>query len=181
MTPVFFHRSPTPSEGNYAKYRSYIREDFSECCAYCLMPEMFAGGQENFELDHFKPKSKFPDLIHEYTNIYYSCHVCNQQKWEHWPSKELHSKGYRFVDTCKENFSAHFEDKDGYWKPISLAGEYTEEKARLNSMHKIEIRRMIMGLLSLLGEPSIDWDKPSKSRVMVIINRIHTEYSSNRD
>jgi hypothetical protein len=107
--------------------------------------------------------------------------VCNQQKWEHWPSDELFSKGYRFVDTCKENFSLHFEDKDGYWNPVSFAGKYTEEKIRLNSRHKIEIRRMIMDLLSLLGESSIDWDKPSKSRVMVIIKRIHNKYSSNSD
>ncbi|HEY85750.1 MAG TPA: hypothetical protein G4N96_11650 [Chloroflexi bacterium] len=175
MASIFSHRSPALSENNYRKYRSYIREDFSECCAYCLMHETFARGQENFELDHFKPKSEpeFSSLIHEYTNIYYSCHVCNQQKWKHWPSEELYSKGYRFVDTCKENFSMHFEDKEGYWEPISPAGEYTTEKIRLNSRHNIEIRQMIMGLLSLFGEPPIDWDRPLKSQLMIIVNRSH--------
>ena len=172
MTSIFSHRSPVPSENNYAKYRPYIREDFSECCAYCLMHEIFAHGQENFELDHFKPKSKpeFAHLVHQYTNIYYSCHVCNKNKWSHWPSAELYFKGYRFVDTCKENFSAHFEDKDGYWNPISPAGEYTAEKIRLNSRHNIQIRQMIREWLSWLGEPSIDWDKPLKLQVAVVIN-----------
>lgn len=174
MASIFSHRSPAPSENNYTKYRPYIREDFSECCAYCLMHETFARGQENFELDHFKPKSKpeFLGLVHEYSNIYYSCHVCNQNKWNHWPSKELSSKGYRFVDTCKENFSAHFKDKDGYWEPISSAGEYTAEKIRLNSRHNIQIRQMIEEWLSLLGEPSIDWDKPLKSQVAILTNKL---------
>ncbi len=170
MVSIFSHRLPTPSENNYAKYRSYIREDFNECCAYCLRYEIFAGGEESFELDHYKPRSKYPELVHQYTNIYYSCHVCNQRKWSHWPSDELDSKGYRFVDTCKENFSTHFEDNDGYWNPISPAGEYTEAKIRLNSRHHVQIRQMIKGWLSLAGEPSIDWDKPLKSQVIAIVN-----------
>lgn len=178
MASIFSHRSPTPSENNYTKYKSAIREDFFECCAYCLMHETFARGQENFELDHFKPKSKFPDLICQYTNIYYSCHVCNQQKRDCWPSKELYSKGYRFVDTCKENFSTHFKDKDGYWEPISLEGEYTVDRIRLNSKHNIEIRQRIMGLLSLFNEPPIDWDKPLKPQIITIVNRIRQERSN---
>lgn len=172
MASIFFHRSPAPSENNYQRYRAYIREDFSECCAYCLMHETFARGEENFQLDHFKPKSKpeFHHLVHEYTNIYYSCYACNKQKRNYWPSEELYSKGYRFVDTCKENFSTHFEDRDGYWEPISPAGEYTVEKIRLNSRHNVQIRQRIMGLLSLLDEPSINWDKPLKSQVTAIVN-----------
>jgi len=177
MASIFSHRSPSPSENNYTRYRPYIREDFSECCAYCLMHEIFAGGQKNFELDHFKPKSKFPNLIHRYTNIYHSRHVCNQQKRDHWPSAELYSRGYRFVDTCKENFSAHYKDNNGYWIPISLAGEYTAEKIRLNSKHNIEIRQMISGLLSLLNEPSIDWDKPLKSQIAAIMNLKLADFS----
>ena len=178
MASIFSHRSPAPSESNYTKYRLYIREDFSECCAYCLLHETLARGQENFELDHFKPKSKFLDLIHQYTNIYYSCHVCNQRKRNYWPSAELYSKGYRFVDTCQENFSTHFEDKDGYWEPISPVGAYTAEKIRLNSKHNVEVRQMIVGLLSLFGEPPLDWDRPLKSQIMIIANRIHPEGSS---
>jgi hypothetical protein len=146
------------------------------------MHEYFAHGQENFELDHFKPKSKseFQDLVHQYTNIYYSCHVCNQKKWSHWPSEEVYSKGYRFVDTCKENFSAHFKDRDGYWEPISLAGDYTAEKIRLNSSHNIQVRKMIGGLLSLLNEPPIDWNRPLKSQIQVIINRIPGEHTDDK-
>lgn len=180
MASIFLHRSPTPSENDYAKYRPYLREDFYECCAYCLLHEFFAGGKENFELDHFRPKSRpeFRDLINEYTNLYYSCHPCNHVKYNHWPSEGLHAKGFQFVDTCKEIFSVHFEEKNGYWNPISNAGRYTEERLRLNSEHKIKIRQMIAELLSLLGKPAIDWDKPLKSQVAAIINLNRADFSS---
>ncbi len=175
MAPIFSHRSLAPAEFNYAKYRLYIREDFSECCAYCLIHETFARGKENFELDHFQPQSKFPQLVNSYVNIYYACHVCNQQKRDAWPSSELLSRGYRFVDTCNENFSTHFIDEDGFWKPISLAGKYTEAKIRLNSKHNVEIRKLIAGLLSLLGESPVDWDRPMKSQLGHIVMRFNTE------
>lgn len=37
---------------------------------------------DNFELDHFKPKSdeRFASLAADYYNLYYSCHVCNHYK-----------------------------------------------------------------------------------------------------
>ncbi|MCI0691606.1 HNH endonuclease [candidate division KSB1 bacterium] len=180
MDSIFSRRSPAPSESNYAKYRPYIREDFRECCAYCLMHETYAGGEENFELDHFRPKSRpeFSGLINEYANLYYACHPCNHQKHNHWPSEELRAKGFQFVDTCNESFSIHFEEDDGYWNPISNAGRYTEERLRLNSGHKTKIRKMIAEWLSLLGEPSIDWNRPLKSQIAIIVNLNRTECSS---
>lgn len=172
MDSIFSHRVPTPSENNYQKYRPYIREDFRECCAYCLMHERFARGERNFELDHFKPKSKFEKLIKEYTNIYYSCHVCNSssRKWNHWPSEELQSKGYRFVDSCKETFSEHFIDENGYWKPISTAGEYTAEIIRLNSPHNIEIRQTVALLMNQLSSSTIDWNIPITDQLIPLLD-----------
>lgn len=169
MGSIFSHRVPAPSANDYKKYRPYIREDFHECCAYCLMHEAFARGVENFELDHFKPKSKFPELRDTYTNIYYSCHPCNQSKAAIWPNPELESQGFRFIDVCKETFSEHFVDEDGYWKPITNAGRYTEEKIRLNSRHNIHIRRMIKKLLSSLDRP-LDWNIPLKAQVLLLLD-----------
>ncbi|NIA02420.1 MAG: hypothetical protein GWP15_03480 [Nitrospirae bacterium] len=172
MPSIFSHRVPSPSENNYQKYRPYIREDFHECCAYCLLHERFANGERNFELDHFKPKSKYDQLKEVYTNIYYSCHVCNRGKWHHWPSEELQSKGYRFIDTCRETFSEHFVDEDGYWKPISNAGKYTAERIRLNSPHNIEIRKMVKSLHNQLSDSVLDWDKPIKDQLIPLIDAL---------
>ena len=82
--PVFIRRTePPPIRKDYTIYRPEVREDFTECCAYCLFPEILAGGRENFELDHFHPKSKaaeFEGDVHEFYNLCYSCHVCNRNK-----------------------------------------------------------------------------------------------------
>lgn len=159
--PIFSHRSPTPfSTTDYRRFRPYIREDFEHCCAYCLLPEQLAGGQENFELDHFRPRSRFAHLVSEYSNLYYACHVCNREKRDHWPCNGLQAQGYRFVDTCSDDFSSHFRYHNGEWQPLSPAGEYTAERIRLNRIHLVRQRRIITSLVDRFGTSPIDWDSP---------------------
>lgn len=142
--PVFVRRSPAPpQERDYKSYRAFVREDFRQCCAYCLLHELLAAGAEDFELDHFRPQSNpsFQGLRTDFYNLYYSCHVCNQTKRAQWPSVELVSLGYRFVDTCNEYFSGHFrEEENSYWTPLTKVGEYSEKRLRLNRTHLIRIR-----------------------------------------
>ncbi len=111
---VFTRRVPAPEETDYTKYRPLVREDFRECCAYCLLHEILAAGADNFELDHFHPKSipEFAHRVNDFYNIYYSCHVCNHTKGRKWPDEKLISQGYRFVDLCAEDFSEHFREED---------------------------------------------------------------------
>lgn len=169
MAPIFSCRSSAPiSTRDYRRFRPYVREDFSECCAYCLLPEILAGGEANFELDHFRPQSIFSHLIHDFRNIYYSCHVCNNTKRDTWPSQQLRDAGYRFVDPCYDDFSTHFTASDGQWQPISRAGEYSERHLRLNRGHLVKLRRMIAELLDMLGESPIDWDMPTTAQVAPI-------------
>jgi HNH endonuclease len=118
---VFSRRSSAPQvSGGYQSFREYVREDFSECCAYCLLHELLAGGRDNFELDHFRPKSRFPELIDNFFNLYYSCHVCNLFKGNAWPSEVMTKLGYRFVDYCRQSFSEQFrQEADGSWTPLT--------------------------------------------------------------
>jgi hypothetical protein len=149
MVPIFSHRSPAPlTTRDYRRFRPYIRDDFSECCAYCLLHELLAGGAENFELDHFKPKARYPDLAHEYENIYNACHPCNNIKHDVWPTDELLARGYRFVDSCHDDFSTHFTEVDGRWEPLTPAGDYSLERLRLNRKHLVEIRQMLVQMLN---------------------------------
>ena len=165
---VFKRSHPPPMiQSNYRKYRPYVREDFCECCAYCLLHEIVAGGQSNFELDHFHPRSKQKDGFdpEDFYNIYYSCHVCNHYKSDSWPGDDLLSAGYRFVDLCKEDFESHFiHDNSGMWKALTPAGEYTEARLRLNRRHLIELRALLNQIAVLKGKQIIDWNKQQKNR-----------------
>ena len=173
MAPIFSHRSPIPrTRQDYRRFRPYIRENFNECCAYCLLHELLAGGAENFELDHFKPKSRHPDLTHVYENIYYSCHPCNNIKHDIWPTDELRAKGYRFVDPCHDDFSTHFTEADGRWEPLTAAGDYSQERLRLNREHLIKIRRMLVQMLNKLGAPPLDWNQPLKQQIAPLMHFI---------
>lgn len=131
---------PSSNDG-YHTYRQLVRNDFLQTCAYCLLTELFAGGPENFELDHFRPKSLFPHLLNNFLNIYYSCHPCNHTKSRKWPSPKLEEGGYSFVDLCSDDFEMHFEAlPNGEWQGRTNPGRYTIDALRLNRKHLVTIR-----------------------------------------
>jgi len=137
-------RVAPPGQSTYAGYRTYVREDFRRSCAYCVLAEIYAGGEENFELDHFRPQSIFPEDAKSYFNLYYSCHVCNRIKHHKWPSPLLLRKGIGFVDLCSQDFETQFrESPDGTWQGLTLSAEYTIDALRLNRPHLVELRRRI--------------------------------------
>jgi hypothetical protein len=125
----------------YSKFRQHVRQDFGRRCAYCLMDELWAGGEENFELDHFRPKQKFPDLLQDFHNLYWSCRVCNSNKWDHWPSAELEQQRVGLIDFCRHDFQDHFQlSPNGLWVPLTLSAEYTKQIMKLNRPHLVELR-----------------------------------------
>ena len=88
------------------------------------------------ELDHFRPRRLFPQLSSEYSNIYYSCNPCNGFKWSRWPSPELESRGFGFVDPCQEDASSHYLlAEDGALIPLTNEARYTIETCLLNREH----------------------------------------------
>jgi len=107
-----------------------------------------------------------------YENIYYSCHPCNNIKRDIWPTDELRAKGYRFVDPCYDDFSTHFTEVDGRWEPLTPAGDYSQERLRLNREHLIKIRRMLVQMLNKLGALPLDWNQPLRQQIAPLIHLI---------
>ena len=140
-----FVRSAAPQvKGGYRAFRPFVRADFVRQCAYCLMTETFAGGEENFELDHFRPKSRFPLLLNDFLNIYYACHPCNFTKLDHWPPRELEARGRGIVDLCSEEFETHFSvQATGEWVGKTDSGDYTIDLLRLNRQNLVYLRRWL--------------------------------------
>src|SRR5712692_8681327 len=108
----FHRRTPAPLvAGDYRSFRVYVREDFHRICAYCLLEEQLAGGEENFELDHFRPQSRFPELAGDFYNLI---------KSDKWPSIALQGRGIGIVDLCRDDFETHFRERDnGTWEPLT--------------------------------------------------------------
>lgn len=119
-------------------YVSHLRELFRFRCAYCLTPDDRLGGEEGMKVDHFLPESRFEHLRLAWSNLYYSCDVCNNRKSNH-PTEEEADDGLRFVDPCAEDPDDHFrlvrEPESGDFcrvTHLSDPAEYTIRQLQLN-------------------------------------------------
>lgn len=161
MAVIVRHLSPGPFT-NYQSYKPHLREDFQYRCAYCTLHEgdVGAGGVWHYDVEHFRPKKKFPELVCVYGNLYYACFYCNTTKGETWPSEQSIAQGFYFVDPCQDDFYAdHAEGQDdGMLQHKTNAGLYTIEHLRLNRpffrkmrQDRREVQTKIAALLSLLS------------------------------
>jgi hypothetical protein len=136
----FTRRENPPVYSNYRRYKSYLRRDFLLRCVYCERTEEYLGGEEAFEVEHFKPTAKFPELICVYSNLYYACRPCNGHKSQTWPSAEQIAQGYRFADPCVEDLHLdHLQERaDGGIDGKTACGTYSSAHIRLD---RPELRR----------------------------------------
>ena len=81
-----------PSDSRWREFEKPLGTVFRGMCGYC---EEIC----KVQVDHFRPKVKFPVLVYEWTNWIYSCNSCNGMKWNKWPS-------FGYVNPCAD------EEKD---------------------------------------------------------------------
>lgn len=134
---------PTDSYWLKDEIRIPLIEDFHNNCGYCgeaiptLQDEQVGKG----DVEHFLPKSIYPEQVYEWTNYIWSCKSCNQQK-SHKETKKSYSRNY-LNPCCKEDCAnlVFIEDtgryelsdvvsNDDYWKKRL---RNTELKTMLNA------------------------------------------------
>src|SRR5579871_1556139 len=101
---MIFPRSVPPRRyRDYTRYRPLLRADFQYRCAYCLTHERYLGGEAGCAIDLHRPQQgpyARPDLASEYSNLYWTCRECNDNKSDTWPSPEEEALGSQFFDPC---------------------------------------------------------------------------------
>ncbi len=121
---------------SHGEYRQEIRHDCLGRCVYCDLHENEMRGQTVMEIDHFRPRGKFPELANKPHNLVWSCAECNRQKSDHWPALGTNdtvvgNKG--FVDPFEENRSDYFKvQSDGSIIPLKLPAGYIVDRLVLN-------------------------------------------------
>ena len=64
--------------------RDALARDFGRICAYCEQPCQWptrTGSLRNEEtIDHFRPRSRFPNLQFDWLNLLYACKRCNRSQ-----------------------------------------------------------------------------------------------------
>ena len=119
---------PVPSDSRWVTFLPNLRSVFSGSCAYC---EEWCRG----EVEHFRPRSQFPELVYEWSNLLLACHDCNHAKGPKWPAG-----GY--VDPCARSRSAYPEQ---YFDFDLFSGDLIP-KSGLTAARRVKAERMILDL-----------------------------------
>jgi uncharacterized protein (TIGR02646 family) len=106
---------PGPDLINYWRdFRDELADRFFDKCGYCEMRCRETDSPTKAPtLDHFRPRSEFPELTYEWSNWIYSCWRCNQEKGNLWPDSE-------YVDPCAVPFD---ERPEAYFEVDVVTGE----------------------------------------------------------
>ena len=71
------------------RIREALAQNFGGICAYCerqCEPQAATSNPPNREeIEHFRPRSRFPERSFEWFNLVYACHRCNRAKGDSWP------------------------------------------------------------------------------------------------
>ena len=144
-----------PRDDGWREFSDDLCRAFHGLCAYC---EHLCRG----EVDHFRPKSRFPDLVYDWSNWLFACHDCNHAKLDKWPPT-----GY--VDPCSRSRSARLErfftfdtltgemlPKEGLSRARRRKAQDTIDDLRLNAWHHLQKRRVWLRLFSEIipGDPA---------------------------
>ena len=141
-----------PTDRAWQSFRDDLIPLFHGLCAYC---EQTDPG----EVDHFRPKSRFPEKVYIWSNWLFSCHACNLAKLDKWPDE-----GY--VDPCATDSSCrpehYFEFSLGSGRIIPRAGLSCQEKSKarlmindlkLNEWYQVKERNTWISTLETLPKP----------------------------
>jgi len=64
-----------------ADIRKTLEIMYNSCCCYC---EGKVGTQSYGQIEHLRPRVKFPELTYDWTNLHLSCEICNGKKNDKW-------------------------------------------------------------------------------------------------
>ena len=137
-----------PTDSRWREFRAELGQRFRMQCGYCEI--IYAG-----DVDHFRPKSKFPELVYVWDNWVFACSVCNQKnKREKWPAI-----GYvdpcAMPESCRPEAYFTFDTKTGEIIPLDGLDQNRFEKAitmiddlDLNSDYHLKRRAALLGKLA---------------------------------
>ena len=154
MKWIKIHKDPTKVHkvGTYRDWKTEIAEESSNKCIYCAIHEASMGGIRNFHIEHYRPKSKFPKLINDYNNLFYSCPICNTLKSNDWPNEpnpENDVIAYPNPSEVDYNDIFNVDEVKGVVSGKNISALYIQEKIFLNRPQLIIERRIDYILVEL--------------------------------
>jgi 5-methylcytosine-specific restriction endonuclease McrA len=157
---------------NHPDVKKQLSDETNQKCLYC---ESFIFHAQHGDIEHIKPKSKFPELTYDWENLSISCRKCNSLKSDYFdesapllnpyqsdPSNHLYSVGPLILS----------KDND-------LAGKSTEQRIDLNRADLVLRRSEKIRLLKSLIERFRT--ETNSSLKMLLKNELLREASSDKE
>lgn len=167
-----------PQYTTYSKYKSLLRDDFHERCGYCGDHDFFR--ETYYEVDHFVPKNYLKNIsLTLYSNLVYSCRLCNNHKREKWPSKDenTHNDGLQgFIDPCDPTYADQFERlTDGTIYPKTVLGNWMWTALNFgNPTHRIKYKLEEIKIL-LTEIDKLQFSSVEELNVINDLNKVYRE------
>jgi len=134
------------SVSKYRDFKPYLREEAEMKCVYCATSEGYLGGSDSYHVEHFRPKSlaQFESLLKEYSNLFYTCAICNRFKSNDWPSDPNDLTIACYIDPNLHNYNEFFTINDDFSiSGTNVASRYMVERVNLNRTQLINVRREV--------------------------------------
>ncbi len=126
---------------NYEPYRSWLRDEFSFRCVFCLSREQWGLIGGVWDIDHFAPQHSNPQRKLDYDNLLYTCHTCNSAKG-----------GQVVPDPCEVAFGECVEvHTDGTIRALNEDGEILIAALRLDNEDYTRFRHLMITALRSLA------------------------------
>lgn len=138
---------------NNGALKKALKNMFMDKCAYCEshIPHIYFG-----DIEHFRPKSKFPNQCFEWDNLLLSCGICNSKMYKSDKFPETNEGGF-FVNPVTENpdefFNFEFDPQTGTANviPKNERGNTTEIELGLNRIDLVKHRSSIVKKMAVIA------------------------------
>lgn len=108
-------------------------------------------GVESFGVDHYRPKSRFPELRTVYSNLYYCCNPCNSRKGNYWPQNSRVATDF-IPNPCDHEMFRHLRFKRAIVVSRTHAGAIAMDCLDLNEDEVVGFRTLILSTIGLYEE-----------------------------
>lgn len=129
--------------------KGYIRDALKrECASRCAYCDASISHVTFGDVEHYRPKSRYPHLVVDWDNLALACDRCNQYKADAF-DEEL-----RILWPYEDDIDAHliFVGPFVWGQPNSSRGRHTESQLRLNEVERVERRTDVLLAARRLAE-----------------------------
>ena len=154
---------------NHPEIKQSLKNMYNGCCCYC---EGAVSLVSYGAIEHFKPKSIYPNLSFSWDNLHYCCNICNTTyKRTQWNDLLL--------DPSKDDISQYlsFNIQTGEYEAVN-GNERGKETIRITGINRKELVEKRLKIIVFLYQTSLSMDNDDLLTFRDLLKKTHESYST---